>query len=183
LAQALTFQEELIIQLKAGDQKAFGTLYRSYSNAFLSIIKQIIHDDSELAKDILQDAMVKIWNNMAQYDASKGTLFTWTMNICRNVAIDKTRSKDFKNQAKNKSLDASPETGSRHSSIQPMPELIGVRKMLEVLDPNHREVVDVVYMLGYSHAEAAELLKIPVGTVKTRIRNAIIELRKRYQHL
>jgi RNA polymerase sigma factor (sigma-70 family) len=181
LEQALTFQQELITRLKARDEQAFATLYRNYSNAFISIIKQIIHDDTEMAKDILQDAMVKIWNNIAQYDASKGTLFTWMMNICRNVAIDKTRSKDFKNQSRNQSFDESPESSNR--TVQPKPELIGVKKMLEVLEPNHREVVDVVYMLGYSHAEAAEILNIPVGTVKTRLRNAIIELRKRYSHL
>jgi RNA polymerase sigma factor (sigma-70 family) len=182
LEQALTFQQELITRLKARDEQAFATLYRNYSNAFISIIKQIIHDDTELAKDILQDAMVKIWNNIAQYDATKGTLFTWMMNICRNVAIDRTRSKDFKNQSKNQSFDTSPESGANRT-VQPKPELIGVKKMLEVLEPNHRDVVDVVYMLGYSHAEAAEILNIPVGTVKTRLRNAIIELRKRYSHL
>lgn len=182
MEQALTFQQDLITRLKARDEQAFATLYRNYSNAFISIIKQIIHDDTELAKDILQDAMVKIWNNIALYDPTKGTLFTWMMNICRNVAIDKTRSKDFKNQSKNQSLDSSPGSG-QNRSVQPMPELIGVKKMLEVLDSNHRDVVDVVYMLGYSHAEAAEILNIPVGTVKTRLRNAIIELRKRYSHL
>jgi RNA polymerase sigma-70 factor (ECF subfamily) len=182
LEQALTFQQELITRLKARDEEAFATLYRNYSNAFISIIKQIIRDDTELAKDILQDAMVKIWNNIAQYDATKGTLFTWMMNICRNVAIDRTRSKDFKNQSKNQSFDTAPESG-KTGTVQPKPELIGVRKMLEVLEPNHRDVVDVVYMLGYSHAEAAEILSIPVGTVKTRLRNAIIELRKRYSHL
>lgn len=182
MEQALTFQHELIARLKARDEQAFATLYQNYSNALISIIKQVIRDDTELAKDILQDAMVKIWNNIGQYDATKGTIFTWMMNICRNVAIDKTRSKDFKNQSKNLSLDISPESGNNRS-VQPMPELIGVKKMLEVLEPNHREVVDVVYMLGYSHAEAAEILNIPVGTVKTRLRNAIIELRKRYKHL
>ena len=182
MEQALTFQQELITRLKARDEQAFATLYRNYSNAFISIIKQIIHDDTELAKDILQDAMVKIWNNIAQYDATKGTLFTWMMNICRNTAIDKTRSKDFKNQSRNQSFETSPESGLNRA-VQPMPELIGVKKMLEVLEPNHRDVVDVVYMLGYSHAEAAEVLNIPVGTVKTRLRNAIFELRKRYSHL
>jgi RNA polymerase sigma factor (sigma-70 family) len=182
LETALTFQKELVGRLKEKDEQAFATLYRNYSNALISIIKQVIHDDTELAKDILQDAMVKIWNNIGQYDATKGTLFTWMMNICRNVAIDKTRSKDFKNQSKNQSLVVSPESGTNRS-VSPMPELIGVRKMLEILEPTHREVVDVVYMLGYSHAEAAEILNLPIGTVKTRLRNAVIELRKRFKHL
>lgn len=181
LEQALTFQQDLITRLKARDEQAFATLYRNYSNAFISIIRQIVRDDIELAKDILQDAMVKVWNNINQYDATKGTLFTWMMNICRNVAIDKTRSRDFKNQSKNQSFDLTD--GKASGSVHPKPELIGVRKMLEGLEPNHREVVDYVYMLGYSHAEAAELLGLPVGTVKTRLRSAVLELRKRYSQI
>ena len=114
------------------------------------------------------------------YDAGKGTLFTWMLNVCRNMAIDKLRSKDYKNQAKNNSLDASADSGYQ-PSVSINPNVIGVKKMLELLDSNHREVVDVVYMKGYSHAEAAEVLDIPIGTVKTRLRNAIIELRKHHR--
>lgn len=179
LEKALTFQQDLVVHLKARDEQAFASLYMDYANAFISIIKQIIPDDTELAKDILQEAMVKVWQNIDQYDATKGTLFTWMMNICRNVAIDKLRSKDFKNQRKNQSFNQGMEF-IRGQSFQPKPELIGVRKMLEILDPQYRDVVEVVYMQGYSHAEAAEVLKIPVGTVKTRLRSAIIALRKRF---
>jgi len=180
LGQALTFQHDLVARLKARDEQAFAEMYRNYSNAFISIISKITNDDVELAKDILQEAMVKIWNNMNMYDAGKGTLFTWMLNVCRNMAIDKLRSKDYKNQAKNNSLDASADSGYQ-PSVSINPNVIGVKKMLELLDSNHREVVDVVYMKGYSHAEAAEVLDIPIGTVKTRLRNAIIELRKHHR--
>jgi RNA polymerase sigma-70 factor (ECF subfamily) len=180
LGQALTFQHDLVARLKARDEQAFAEMYRNYSNAFISIISKITNDDAELAKDILQEAMVKIWNNMNMYDAGKGTLFTWMLNVCRNMAIDKLRSKDYKNQAKNNSLDASADSGYQ-PSVSINPNVIGVKKMLELLDSNHREVVDVVYMKGYSHAEAAEVLDIPIGTVKTRLRNAIIELRKHHR--
>lgn len=179
--KALIFQQDLVTRLKARDEQAFSGLYRDYSNAFISIIKQIIHDDNELAKDILQEAMVKVWNNIGQYDATKGTIFTWMMNICRNMAIDKTRSKDFKNHSKNQSLDQM--YNSNRQSVSLKPELIGVKKMLEILQPQYRDVVHLVYMLGYSHAETAEILAIPVGTVKTRLRNAIIDLRKNYRLL
>jgi RNA polymerase sigma factor (sigma-70 family) len=177
LGTAITFQADLVSRLKARDEAAFAEMYRNYSNAFISIISKITNGDVEVAKDVLQEAMVKIWNNMQQYDAAKGTLFTWMMNVCRNMAIDKLRSKDYKNQAKNRSMDASQDLGYQ-PSVSLNPETIGVKKMLESLDVNHRDVVDVVYMMGYSHAEAAEVLNIPLGTVKTRLRNAIIELRK-----
>ena len=180
LGQTLTFQTDLVARLKARDEQAFAEMYRNYSNAFISIIRKVTNDDIETAKDILQEAMVKIWNNIQMYDATKGTLFTWMMNVCRNSAIDKLRSKDYKNQSKNRSLDASEDQGYQ-PSISPNPNTIGVKKMLEVLDNNHRDVVDVVYMMGYSHAEAAEVLDIPLGTVKTRLRNALNELRKKHR--
>jgi RNA polymerase sigma-70 factor (ECF subfamily) len=169
-----------VTRLKARDEAAFAEMYRNYSNAFLSIITKITNGDVEAAKDILQEAMVKVWNNIHLYDSSKGTLFTWMMNISRNTAIDRLRSKDFKNQLKNRSLETS-DAQDYQPATSLNPELIGVKKMLEKLDSSHRDVVDVVYMMGYSHAEAAEVLDIPLGTVKTRLRNAIVELRKQYR--
>ena len=152
-----------MIRLQRRDQEAFSLLYSNYSNALLGIIRKIVNEDLDLAKDILQEAMVKIWNNVNGYDSSKGTLFTWMLNICRNQTIDHTRSKSYTNQEMTNELKA---------------DTIGVKKLLHVLSPEQKQVVDVVYMLGYSHSEAAEQLKLPVGTVKTRLRAAIMELRK-----
>lgn len=170
----------MVARLKARDEQAFAALYTSYSNALLSIIGRITGNDVDLARDIFQEAMVKIWNHMDQYDPGKGTLFTWMMNICRNTAIDKTRSRGFRNQAKTRSLDVLPGSAPQ-PSVTPNPEVIGVKNMLEKLDTQFREVVDVVYMKGYSHGEAAELLNIPLGTVKSRLRSALLELRKQYR--
>ncbi|PWU03343.1 MAG: RNA polymerase subunit sigma-70 [Bacteroidetes bacterium] len=152
-------------------------LYSNYSNALLGIIRKIVNDDLELAKDILQEAMVKIWNNVNGYESSKGTLFTWMLNICRNLAIDRTRSRDFKNQSKNISFnDQGTEVDEMTDEFKA--DTIGVKKLLNVLSPEQKQVVDAVYMLGYTHSEAAARLKLPVGTVKTRLRSAIMELRK-----
>jgi RNA polymerase sigma factor (sigma-70 family) len=181
LAHAFTFQADLVTRLKAREEAAFAEMYRNYSNAFITIISKITRGDVEMAKDILQDAMVKIWHNIHLYDSAKGTLFTWMMNVSRNTAIDKLRSKDYKNQQKNRSMDAGEDNSAYQPAVSLNPETIGVKKMLEKLDSSHRDVVDVVYMMGYSHAEAAEVLDIPLGTVKTRLRNAIIELRKQYR--
>src|ERR1700748_652766 len=73
LGQALTFQTDLVARLKARDEQAFAEMYRNYSNAFISIIRKVTNDDIETAKDILQEAMVKIWNNIQMYDTTKGT--------------------------------------------------------------------------------------------------------------
>lgn len=93
-------EEELIQLLKTGDESAFSYLYDHYSGALFGVIFKII-GDQPLAEDILQEAFVKIWNNFSSYDSSKGRLFTWMLNITRNLTIDTLRSKSYKKQSKN----------------------------------------------------------------------------------
>ena len=178
----MPIQADLVYRLQQKDEQAFTMLYKNYGQALLNIVKKVLNDDVELARDVLQEAMVKIWNNIQTYDSSRGTLFTWMLNVCRNMAIDKTRSKDFKNQSRNQSFDLVSFIQESHNE-SPKPELIGVSKMLNVLSVDQRLVVDTVYMLGYSHSEAAEKLNLPVGTVKTRLRAAITELKKQFNEV
>src|SRR5437016_5876790 len=86
--------------------KAVEILYDNYSSAMYGVINRIVQNES-IAEDVLQEAFIKIWNNFLQYDSSKGRLFTWMINICRNLSIDKVRSKDFTNQNKNQSIEKS----------------------------------------------------------------------------
>ncbi len=178
----MPIQAELVYRLQQKDEKAFAEVYKNYGQALLNIIKKVLNDDGELARDVLQESMVKIWNNIPSYDAGKGTLFTWMLNICRNMAIDKTRSRDFKNQSRNLGFDLVSFIQESHNE-SPKPELIGVKKMLDVLNEEQRQVVDTVYLLGYSHSEAAEKLNLPVGTVKTRLRSALALLKKQYNEV
>lgn len=178
----MPIQSDLVYSLQQKDEKAFAMLYKNYGQALLNIVKKVLHNDAELARDVLQESMLKIWNNIDSYDPGKGSLFTWMLNVCRNMAIDKTRSKDFKNQSRNKSFDLVSYVQETHNET-PKPELIGVGKMLNVLNADQRQVVDTVFMLGYSHSEAAERLNIPVGTVKTRLRAAVSELRKKFNEV
>lgn len=180
--QTMPIQSDLVYSLQQRDEKAFALVYKNYGQALLNIVKKVLNEDAELARDVLQESMVKIWNSIDTYDPGKGSLFTWMLNVCRNMAIDKTRSKDFKNQSRNQSFDLVSSVRETHNE-SPNPELIGVDKMLNILSPDHRQVVDTVYMLGYSHSEAAERLKIPVGTVKTRLRAAVFELRKQFNEV
>lgn len=169
-------EEELVELLKDGDEKGLEVLYQNYSKALYNVIFQIVRSD-EMAEEALQDGFLKIWKNASSYDKSKGTIFTWMLNICRNIAIDKTRSKDFKNEAKNQNIETSVNVERDHST-EITPDHIGVAKVVEKLKPELREVIDMVFLKGYTQIQAADALKIPLGTIKTRSRNAIIELRK-----
>jgi RNA polymerase sigma-70 factor (ECF subfamily) len=97
------------------------------------------------------------------------------VNVCRNLAIDKVRSKEFVNQNKNQSLDKAVSISDQKNSYDP--DLIGVRDVVRKLDPEYKQIIDLLYFEGYSQSEAAEKLNIPLGTVKTRSRAAIQRLR------
>jgi RNA polymerase sigma factor (sigma-70 family) len=142
-----------------------------------NIIMQII-GDGELSNDVLQEVFVNIWRKIESYDSVKGRLFTWMLNITRNASIDVLRSKSFQNSQKNQSISDSNEFDSGGKISQLNVDNIGVRKVLEKLKPEQRVLIELAYFKGYTHEEIAEIESIPLGTVKTRIRNALIQLRE-----
>jgi RNA polymerase sigma factor (sigma-70 family) len=177
LGIALTYTEqELVSLLRNRDNKAYAYLYDNYASALYSIILQIVND-AELANDVLQEVFVNIWRRIEQYDATKGRLFTWMMNIARNASIDTLRSRSYQNSRKNQSIQHDVDTIQVTDVLQPGVDTIGLRKLLEKLKEEQRILIELAYFKGYTHEEIAELEKIPLGTVKTRIRNALIQLR------
>jgi RNA polymerase sigma-70 factor (ECF subfamily) len=134
--------------------------------------------DAELANDVLQEVFVNIWRRIEQYDMGKGRLFTWMMNIARNASIDTLRSKSYQNSRKNQSIQDNVDTIQVTDVLQPGVDTIGLRKVLEKLKEEQRILIELAYFKGYTHEEIAELEKLPLGTVKTRIRNALIQLRE-----
>lgn len=150
-----------------------------YSGALLGVISRIVQP-IELAEDLLQETFVKIWNSAASYDPAKGRLFTWMMNVARNLSIDKLRSKEFKNASKNQELENNVDFIDEQKKVSFNADILGLKDMVTQLKPELKQVLDLVYFGGYTHAEAAEELNLPLGTVKTRVRMAILELRKNF---
>jgi RNA polymerase sigma factor (sigma-70 family) len=178
LGITLTYTEqELVSLLRNRDNKAYAYLYDNYASALNSIILQIVND-AELANDVLQEVFVNIWRRIEQYDAGKGRLFTWMLNIARNASIDTLRSKSYQNSRKNQSIQDNVDTIQVTDVLQPGIDTIGLRKVLEKLKEEQRILIELAYFKGYTHEEIAELENIPLGTVKTRIRNALIQLRE-----
>jgi RNA polymerase sigma factor (sigma-70 family) len=167
----------LIGRLRAGDESALRSLYDKYSMALQGVIMKIV-DSVETSEDLLQETFVKIWQNFDSYDESKGRLFTWMLNIARNLAIDKVRSPKYNTGKKIRDIEDSVSMIDLSHSVSFQPDHIGLKQVVERLRPEQKEVIDMVYFFGYSQSEAAEKLDIPLGTVKTRIRSAVIELRK-----
>lgn len=166
----------LIPFLKSGDEEAFARLYDCYAAMLYGVILRIAGDRKE-TDNLLQDCFVKIWQHIDSYDPEKGRLATWLINIARNTAIDFTRSKYFSQQRKNQSLEniVLSETQSHTHSI-PV-ETVGLRQLVENLNPVCREIIEWMYFEGYTQQEIADKFGIPLGTVKSRTRMALKELR------
>lgn len=170
-------EEELVSLLKNKDQKGFNILYNNYSGALFGVINKIIQSDDD-ANDLLQDTFLKIWRNIDNYDSSKGSIFTWMMNIARNLSIDKVRSADFRDSSQNISMEQNIiyQVDSEHQTVMDV-DSIGLRKVVDNLKPEYRQLIELVYYKGYTQAEVSEEYGIPLGTVKTRIKAAVGSLR------
>ena len=168
-------EQELIASLKARDDQAFSYLYDHYSGSLYSIILQIVKRP-ETANDVLQEVFINIWRKIESYDPVKGRLFTWMLNISRNASIDVLRSKNYQNSQKNQEI-----TDTVYGSDQVTQtniDSIGLTRYLGKLRPEQRVLIELAYFKGYTHDEIAQIEDIPLGTVKTRIRNALLQLRE-----
>jgi RNA polymerase sigma-70 factor (ECF subfamily) len=169
-------EQELVSLLLQQNGQAFSYLYDNYSPALFGIINQII-PDKNISADVLQEVFINIWRKIDSYDETKGRLFTWMLNIARNAAIDKIRSKPYQNSLKNQPLTESVNTITANSVVSPQVSDIGLKKLVHKLKQEHRELIELSYFQGFTHEEISKLLNLPLGTVKTRIRTALTQLR------
>ena len=169
-------EQELVVLLNEQSNDAFNYLYDNYSGAIYTIINQVV-SDKDTANDVMQEVFVNIWRKINTYDATKGRLFTWMLNIARNAAIDKVRSKGYRDNQRNQPITEGEDKGMVMSS-NPAVSDVGLKKVLTTLNEEYRKLIDLSYFQGFTHEEIAKMMGIPLGTVKTRIRTAISQLRK-----
>ncbi|WP_310556863.1 sigma-70 family RNA polymerase sigma factor [Flavobacterium sp.] len=166
--------DDLVILIKNRDQKAFAYLYDNYTKALFGIIFSIVADVEE-SEDVLQKTFIKVWDNFETYNTSKGRLYTWMLNIARNMAIDYKRSKHNKNKIQN--VDQNVYTLNNIRTDEDSMDTIGLRKIVDNLKNEHLILIELAYYKGYTQEEIGIELNIPLGTVKTRIRKALLILR------
>ena len=168
--------ESLVKKFKTKDVKAFEKLYDLYSESVQGIVFNIVREQS-IAEEVTQDVFIKAWNNAESYSEKKGRFFTWIINIARNAAIDKVRSKNFKNNTKNLDAEFFVDILEDHDSLDSKTDAIGVKNFVSKLKETCIKVIELLYFKGFTQKEVSESLDIPLGTVKTRNRNCINELR------
>ena len=168
-------EPELVLLLKQRSQPVFSYLYDNYAGALHTIIVNIVNEE-ELANDVLQEVFVKVWKQIESYDSSKGRLFTWMLNIARNASIDMIRSRGYQNSRQNRELTEDVYTAG--GTIETKIDQIGLRKVVQGLKEEYKVLVELSYFQGYTQDEISKMLNIPLGTVKTRLRTALIQLRE-----
>ncbi len=165
---------QIISLIKSRDEKGLSLLYDNYAGSILGLINNIVRD-KEVAEEILQQTMLKVWNSVHQYDHNRSTFFTWMASIARNAAIDKARLKGFQHNKKTETLDPIVHNKEvSHISTSG----IDAKTLIGKLDKKYKDVLDCLYLHGYTQKEASEELNVPLGTIKTRLRTAINILRE-----
>lgn len=169
-------EQHIVSLFKEDDKRAIPLIYENYSGALFGVIKKIISDDA-VAEDVLQETFVKIWRYSNKYDSSKAKLFTWMYRIARNTAIDKIRSKANK---------SAKEVQITNSNVYTLPafslnqDTIDLRTHVATLESKYQIVLNALYFEGMTQQEASEELNIPLGTIKSRLKIGLRELRKIY---
>ena len=166
----------LILQFQQKDIKAYEKLYNMYGDSISGVVSAIVKND-DVAQEITQDVFIKIWNSSASYSSKKGRFFTWILNIARNAAIDYTRSKKFKQSKQNLNSDFFVDIIATNESLENSTDAIGLKEFVSKLADKCKTIIELLYFKGFTQKEASEELNMPIGTIKTRNRTCIGELR------
>ncbi|MDN3677045.1 RNA polymerase sigma factor [Flavobacterium paronense] len=174
--------DSLVKLVQSKSERGFHTLYNKYCGALYGVIIKLVKRN-DVADDLLQDSFVKIWKNIESFDRSKGTLYTWMLNIARNQAIDYLRSSNYRNQMQQVEMDlisySIDNIGNATSNCCPVEYEDFKNKALQ-LDSKYTEVIDLIYFYGWTQEQTAEILKLPLGTIKTRARKGLSLLKVLY---
>lgn len=167
-------EQILITQLQQGNSLALSQLYDKYAGALYGVILRICKDEA-LAKDVLQESFIKIWENAAKYDSSKGKFYTWTYRICKNTALNALRKQNKLIQTD----DLSVYKEKTNEVIEEVDEQ-KLQGAIKQLDKHHQKALELVYFQGLTHREAHEVMEVPLGTFKSYIQQALKKLRDIY---
>ena len=171
-------QQALLERVAQGDQAAFAQLYDQMAPRVLGLVRRLLRDHAQ-SEEVTQEIFLEIWQNATRYDSSKGGASTWIMTMSHRRAVDRVRasqsSRDRDTKIGIRDYDADYDNVSE--TVQTRIEHERVEKAMQRLTELQRQAVSLAYYGGYSHSEVATLLSVPIGTVKTRLRDGMIRLR------
>jgi len=173
---SISLEQNIVQLLEKGDTTAINLLYENYADSLYGVILKVTNNE-ELAQDALQETFVKVWKNAKKYDSKKAKLFTWLYRIAKNTAIDKIRSYNIK-------FDKEVQIDKSNVYILPSSNLnqdvLDLREHVARLDDKYQIVLKALFFEGMTQQEASEELDIPLGTIKSRLKIGLRELKKVY---
>ncbi len=182
-AKDITLDKLLVDRFKGGDQSAFDEMVSRYWDRIFSRVLQLLKNRQD-AEEVTQEIFLKLWMKAGSFDLSKGSAFAWLMSIARRHAIDRTRSKRYKAQKRELAFETLEWTDSFSDGTEDDGETVtrneeerAVMKALGSLPEQYQQVIVLAFFEGLSHSKIATRLAEPLGSVKTRIRKAMGELR------
>jgi RNA polymerase sigma-70 factor, ECF subfamily len=169
---------DLVAQLAAGSQEALAELYDRYGGLAYSVALRVLGDRGR-AEDVVQEAFLKIWNHASSFDPRRGSLRTWLLTSVRNRSIDYLRGRGAHERQELELQPALAEGGPRSDPWREVSlslERSAVREAMSNLPAEQRQAVELAYFGGYSHREIADMTRVPLSTVKGRMRLALEKL-------
>lgn len=161
-----------------GDDRAFAALYDALSARVFGLARQVVRDPAQ-AEEVAQEAFIDVWRTASKYDTSRASAATWVLTIAHRRAVDRVRSAQASTnrETRNAILDTKREFDEVAEEVESRIEAQQVRHCLGTLTELQRESVTMAYYGGHTYAQVATLLEVPLGTIKTRLRDGLIRLR------
>src|SRR5215203_7442708 len=174
----LLADKDLISQVGQGDARAFTTLYERHGRAASALAYRLM-GEKQAAEDLLQEAFLKLWCGAASYRAERGSVRTWLLSIVRNRGIDQLRSQASRRRTQDKFEASAPRSQPSEAFAETLrnSQRDQVREALDTLPPEQLKILELAYFSGYTQVEISELLSLPLGTVKGRMRLGLKKIR------
>ncbi|MFJ4921574.1 sigma-70 family RNA polymerase sigma factor [Streptomyces sp. NPDC088725] len=169
---------ELLGQVARGDQEAFSRVYDQVSGPVMGLVRSVLRDPAQ-SEEVMQEVLLEVWRSAARFQPSRGSGMTWVLTLAHRRAVDRVRSAQASSDREHKAalLDRTPAYDEVTEQVEGRLEREQVRRCLRTLTELQRQSVTLAYYQGLSYREVAELLAVPLGTVKTRLRDGLIRLR------
>nr|WP_299034601.1 ECF RNA polymerase sigma factor SigK [uncultured Pseudokineococcus sp.] len=168
----------LLRRVARGDEQAFEALYDAVVGPVYGVVLRVLRDPAQ-SEEVTQEVMVEIWKQAPRYDASRGSARGWVLTVAHRRAVDRVRSAQASTDREDRvaARDTARAFDVVSEEVEHRLEAEQVRRSLDVLTDLQRESVELAYYGGYTHRQVSEILGIPLGTVKTRLRDGLIRLR------
>jgi RNA polymerase sigma-70 factor (ECF subfamily) len=175
---APTDLEELLGLVARGDQNAFSALYDAVSGPVLGLTRSLLRDPAQ-AEEVTQEVLVEVWRSAARFEPARGSAMAWIMTLAHRRAVDRVRSAQSASDREERAalLNRTPAFDQVTEQVEARLEREQVRRCMQTLTELQRQSVTLAYYRGRTYREVAELLQLPLGTVKTRLRDGLIRLR------